>query len=161
MHWKPRKNLKKYGISAEVWDARWVTPLNYEPLVAKRTGRVVLASDACERGSFCHTMASTINQLAFGYLDAPPVVIGARNWISPCAEMEPDYFPQPSWFIDAIHENILPLDGHEVSTGKLVQNVSLVPGCLRILFMRLSGYRTRARHNPTDSACSVQAPFFV
>src|SRR5690606_14530625 len=79
---------KTYGISAEVWDARWVVPFNYQPIVdsVAKTGRLLVASDACERGSYAHTMASTIGRAAFGHLDAPPVVVGARNWISPCAE---------------------------------------------------------------------------
>ena len=44
----------KYGLSAEVIDARFINPLNYGPIVesVKRTGRILLASDACERGSF-------------------------------------------------------------------------------------------------------------
>jgi 2-oxoisovalerate dehydrogenase E1 component len=83
-----------------------------------RTGRILLSSDACERGSFMHTMGSTISRLAFGKLDAPPVVVGTRNWISPGAEMESDYFPQPSWMIDAIHENLLPLKGHTTKSNQ-------------------------------------------
>ena len=64
--------------------------LNYTALIdsVKKTGRVLLASDASERGSFLHTVASNIGRLAFDYLDAPPVVVGARNWITPPAEME-------------------------------------------------------------------------
>ena len=57
-------------------------------------------------------MVQTISELAFDYLDAPPVVIGARNWITPAHEYEDAFFPQPSWFIDAIHEKILPLRDH-------------------------------------------------
>lgn len=112
----------KYGISAEVWDARWVVPFDYEPIVesVKRTGRILLASDACERGSFLHTMGNTIARAAFGHLDAPPVVIGARNWISPCAEMENDYYPQASWIVDAVHENLLPLPGHVPGTNQAI-----------------------------------------
>ncbi len=49
----------------------------------RKTGRCVLASDACERGSFLHTMASNISQMAFDSLDAPVAVVGARNWITP------------------------------------------------------------------------------
>ena len=110
----------KHGLSAEVWDARWVVPFNYEPIVesVKRTGRLVVASDACERGSYAHTMASTIARLAFGHLDAPPVVVGARNWIAPGAEMEADYYPQPAWIIDAIHENLLPIKGYTPSSNQ-------------------------------------------
>ena len=110
---------EKYGVSAEVWDARWVVPFNYEPIIesVKRTGRLLVASDACERGGYAHTMASTIGRLAFGHLDAPPVVVGARNWISPAAEMENDYYPQPGWIIDAIHDGLLPLKGHVSTTN--------------------------------------------
>ncbi|KPL78679.1 dehydrogenase [Ornatilinea apprima] len=109
---------EKYNLSAEVIDARFINPLNYEKIVqsVKKTGRILLSSDACERGSFLHTMASNISQLAFNYLDAPVVVVGARNWITPPAELEEAFFPQKEWIIDAIHENILPLPGHQAST---------------------------------------------
>ena len=43
-------------------------------------------------------------------------VVGARNWITPAAEMEDIFFPQKEWILDAIHERILPLPGHVVST---------------------------------------------
>jgi 2-oxoisovalerate dehydrogenase E1 component len=104
----------RYGLEAEVIDARFINPLNYAPLVAsaKKTGKVVVASDACERGSFLHTLASNLSQLAFDDLDGPVAVVGARNWITPPAEMEDAFFPQKEWIIDALHEQILPLPGH-------------------------------------------------
>jgi 2-oxoisovalerate dehydrogenase E1 component len=107
----------KYGLSAEVIDARFINPLNYEKIIesVKKTGKVVLTSDACERGSFLHTMASNISQLAFDYLDGPAAVVGARNWIVPAAELEEAFFPQTEWIIDAIHERVFPLPGHQVS----------------------------------------------
>jgi 2-oxoisovalerate dehydrogenase E1 component len=108
----------RHGLSTEVIDARFINPLNYEKIVAsvKKTGKIVLASDACERGSFLHTMGSNISQLAFDYLDGPVVVVGARNWITPPAELEESFFPQAEWILDAIHERIVPLPGHRVST---------------------------------------------
>jgi len=107
---------EKYGMDVELIDLRFVNPLNYDKIVesVKKTGRVVLASDSVERGSALHNIAANITNLCFDYLDAPPVVIGAKNWISPAAEMETDYFPQASWIIDAIHERIVPLPGHVV-----------------------------------------------
>jgi 2-oxoisovalerate dehydrogenase E1 component len=30
--------------------------------------------------------------------------------------MEDDFFPQKEWIVDAIHERVLPLPGHEVTT---------------------------------------------
>ena len=109
---------EKYGLSAEVIDARFINPLNYDKIVqsVKKTGKVLLSSDACERGSFLHTIASNITQLAFDELDGPPVVVGARNWITPPAELEALFFPQTEWLLDAIHEQIVPLPGHTVST---------------------------------------------
>ena len=93
-------------------------PFNYEKVIesVKKTGRIVLASDACERGSHLKDMAQTISELAFDYLDAPPVVVGAKNWITPAYELENHFFPQASWILDAINEKILPLKGH-VSTA--------------------------------------------
>lgn len=105
---------EKYGLSAEIIDARTIVPFNYEKVIesVRKTGRIVLASDACERGSYLKDMAQTISELAFDYLDAPPVVVGAKNWITPAHELEQYFFPQPEWIIDAIHEKILPLKGH-------------------------------------------------
>lgn len=118
---------KEHGLSAEVIDLRFINPLNYDKIVesVKKTGKVVLSSDASERGSFLHNVASNISRLAFDYLDAPPVVVGSKNWITPPAEMEELFFPKASWIIDAVNENILPLQGHKAtlnqSDGELVR----------------------------------------
>jgi 2-oxoisovalerate dehydrogenase E1 component len=105
---------EKYGISAEVIDARSVVPFNYDKVLesVKKTGKIILASDACARGSFLNDMARNISELAFDDLDAPPVVVGSRNWITPPFEFDADFFPQPEWIIDAIHEKLLPIKGY-------------------------------------------------
>ena len=105
---------EKYGLTAEVIDARSIVPFDYTKVIEsiKKTGRIIITGDACERGSVMRQMASTLTELAFDYLDAPPVVVGARNWITPAHEMEDSFFPQPEWFLDAIHERLLPLPGH-------------------------------------------------
>jgi len=107
---------EKYGVGAEIIDARTLVPFDYTKVLdsVKKTGKIVLASDASARGSFLKEMAQTITELAFDYLDAPPVVVGSRNWITPAYEMEQFFFPQPEWVIDAIHEKIIPLKGHRV-----------------------------------------------
>lgn len=109
---------QRHGLSTEVIDARFLNPLNYAPILAsvEKTGKILLVSDACERGSFLHTMASTISQLAFDDLDGPVAVVGARNWIVPSAELEEAFFPQTAWIIDTVHERILPLPGHQPTT---------------------------------------------
>ncbi|MBP8965774.1 MAG: dehydrogenase [Paludibacteraceae bacterium] len=105
---------EKYGMSVEVIDARSLVPFNYEKVIesVKKTGKIIIASDACARGSFLNDMATNISQLAFDYLDAPVCVLGSRNWITPAHELETAFFPQASWFIDMIHQRIQPLKGY-------------------------------------------------
>ncbi len=108
---------EKYGMSAEVIDARSLVPFNYEKVLAsvKKTGRIVISSDATARGSFLNDLARNITELAFDDLDAPPAVLGSRDWITPAYELEYAFFPQAESFIDIIHEKIVPLKGHVVT----------------------------------------------
>ncbi len=105
---------EKFGLSAEVIDARSLVPFNYDKVLesVKKTGRIVLISDACERGAYVNNLAANITQFAFDSLDAPPVVVAAPNVICPCPELENYYYPQASWILDAIHEKVLPLPGY-------------------------------------------------
>ncbi|MDR0848542.1 MAG: dehydrogenase [Propionibacteriaceae bacterium] len=114
------KALEDYGVSAEVVDLRFVAPLDYTVLVdsVKKTGRLVLVSDAVERGSFMQTVGATVSQVAFDYLDAPVVVLGARNHITPAPELEKLFFPQPSTILDAIHERVHPLPGYQPASDE-------------------------------------------
>ncbi len=108
------KMQEQYGISAEVIDAITLVPFNYEKVLesVKKTGKVIIAADATERGSYLNDLAKNIQDLAFDYLDAPVQILGARNWITPAHELETDYFPQPDWFIDLYHQRIAPIDGY-------------------------------------------------
>ncbi len=108
------KQLEAYGVSAEVIDARSLVPFNYDMVIesVKKTGRIVLVSDACERGSHMNDFARNITEFCFGYLDAPPVVVGASNGISPCPELDQYYYPQASWILSAVHQKMLPLKGY-------------------------------------------------
>jgi 2-oxoisovalerate dehydrogenase E1 component len=105
---------EKYGISAEVIDARSMVPFNYEKVIVsvRKTGKIVLASDACDRGSYLNDLARNITDLCFDDLDAPAVVLGSRNWITPAFELEEHFFPQADWFVDIIHERIMPIPGY-------------------------------------------------
>jgi len=105
---------QQYGLSAEVIDARSLVPFNYEKVVesVRKTGRIVLVSDACERGAHINDLARNITEFAFDSLDAPPVVVAAPNVICPCPELESFYYPQAGWILDAVHEKILPLPGY-------------------------------------------------
>ncbi|UCD49018.1 MAG: hypothetical protein JSW27_15965 [Phycisphaerales bacterium] len=106
---------EKYRVSCEIIDARSIVPFNYEVVLEslKKTGRLLLTSDACERGSCLQTMAAKITQLGFWELDAPPVVLGARNWITPPDEIEDAFFPYPADILDVVHQHIIPLAGYQ------------------------------------------------
>ena len=117
---------ERHDLEAEVIDARFLNPLDYGPIAesVRKTGRVLLTSDACERGSMLHTMATTLGRLCFDDLDAPPVVLGARNWITPPVELESAFFPQADWIVDAIHEQLLPLPGYRPGTDQSLSELS-------------------------------------
>lgn len=110
----------QYGMSAELIDARSLVPFDYEKVLAsvQKTGRIVLVADACTRGSYLNTIAANISQFAFDNLDAPVAVIGARNWITPPAELEKTFFPQADWILDTIHQQLIPLPGHEAKMDR-------------------------------------------
>ena len=96
--------LAGQGIEAEIIDARTLVPFDYDSVVAsvRRTGRLIIVSEAVERGSFANTVAANVTRLAFDALKAPPVVLGAPNWIAPGADMEDKYAPQEHDICDAV-----------------------------------------------------------
>jgi 2-oxoisovalerate dehydrogenase E1 component len=95
----------------------------------RKTAKVVLVSEEVERGSVMQTVAANLTQLCFDDLDAPPAIVGARNWITPAAELDSMFFPQPSWVLDAIHEFLLPLPAYQSITkrtkGELMRRARL------------------------------------
>lgn len=108
----------EFGVGMEIIDARSLVPFNYDPVLesVRKTGRLLLTSDASERGSFLNVLATEIEQMAFDDLDAPVTVVGARNWIAPPTEMESTYLPQPEWLLDAVDAYLLPLQGYTPAT---------------------------------------------
>jgi len=110
---------EKYGMEAEIINLHSLVPLDYTRIVesVRKTGKVLLTSDACARNSFLNDVAQNITSLCFDDLDAPPVVVGARNWITPPYEFDHYFFPQKEWMLDAIHQQIQPLPGYTPSAG--------------------------------------------
>jgi 2-oxoisovalerate dehydrogenase E1 component len=73
------------NVSAEVIDLRSLVPLDLETILrsVQKTGRCVVASQAIHIGSYTGEIASTIQDQAFDYLDAPVKRVGAKNGIAP------------------------------------------------------------------------------
>ncbi len=55
---------RERGLSAEIIDARSLVPFDYAPVrqSVKKTGRILLVSEASERGSFLQTLAANIGR---------------------------------------------------------------------------------------------------
>jgi acetoin:2,6-dichlorophenolindophenol oxidoreductase subunit beta len=68
-------------ISVEVIDPRTLVPLDLETIVesVKRTGRLVIAHEAYERGGVAGEIAMQVTEQAFDYLDAPIVRVAGAN----------------------------------------------------------------------------------
>ena len=95
---------REHALSAEVIDARCLVPFDYAPVLdaARRTGRLLIVSEACERGGFAMTLAANVARFAHGSLREAPRVLGAPNWIVPGAEMESTYFPGADDVLDVV-----------------------------------------------------------
>lgn len=86
--------LAKDGIELEVIDARTLVPFDWDTVIGsvKKTGKVVIASQAVRIGSFTADVSDGIVTRAFDWLDAPPIRLGAADSISPQAKgMEKAY----------------------------------------------------------------------
>jgi len=95
------------GISAEVIDLRSLVPLDIDTVLAsvQKTGRCVVASQAIQIGSYTAEIASTIQDLAFDYLDAPVKRVGARNGIAPQSHiLEAAFLPGVADILRAANE---------------------------------------------------------
>lgn len=98
------------GLSCELIDARSLVPFNYDTVLKSvaKTGRLIIVSEACERGSFAMTIAANVTRFGFASLKAAPRVLGAPNWIVPGAEMESTYFPQAHDIVDLVSREFFP-----------------------------------------------------
>jgi pyruvate/2-oxoglutarate/acetoin dehydrogenase E1 component len=94
------------GVSCEVIDLRSLVPLDMETVLrsVQKTGRCVVASQAIHIGSYTAEIASTIQDAAFDYLDAPVKRVGAKNGIAPQSHiLEAAFLPSVQDLVNAAH----------------------------------------------------------
>jgi len=92
------------GVSAEVIDIRTLVPLDLDTILrsVQKTGRCVVASQAVHIGSYTAEIASTIQDEAFDYLDAPVKRVGAKNGIAPQSHiLEAAFLPSVQDLVNA------------------------------------------------------------
>ena len=92
------------GVNAEVIDLRCLVPLDMETVLrsVQKTGKCVVASHTIHIGSYTGEIASTIQDEAFDYLDAPVKRVGAKNGIAPQSHiLEAAFLPNVNDIINA------------------------------------------------------------
>ena len=63
--WEAAQRLEnEFGVSVELIDGQSLVPFDLEIVYesVRKTGKLILGSDACERGAYTHTIASQITQ---------------------------------------------------------------------------------------------------
>lgn len=91
------KTLEAEGIDAEVIDLRTLVPLDFDTIAAsvRKTGRVVIAHEACERTGYGAEIAAEIQERLFDELDAPILRVCGANIPVPNATL-PEVESAPS-----------------------------------------------------------------
>ncbi len=79
--------LEKGGIAAEVINARWLSPFDWETLFrsVKKTGRLIVVHEANVTGGFGAEIAARVNEQFFGKLAAPVRRLGVPDSRIPAA----------------------------------------------------------------------------
>ena len=99
--------LEPQGISVEVVDVRTVSPLDEETIgrSARKTGRVVVAAEACRSYGPTGEWGMVVMEQAFDYLQAPIVRVTGRNSPIPFADsIEQGVWPETEDVLRAIQQ---------------------------------------------------------
>jgi 2-oxoisovalerate dehydrogenase E1 component len=80
--------LEKQGINAEIIDLRTLVPLDIDTILnsVKKTGRVLIASQAVSICNFAAEIITQLQEKAFDYLDSPVRRLCAPNGIPPTSQ---------------------------------------------------------------------------
>ena len=91
------KELEKDGISAEVIDLRTLVPLDFDTIAesVRKTGRVVITHESCERNGYGAEIAAEIQERLFDEQDAPILRVCGANIPVPNATL-PEEASAPS-----------------------------------------------------------------
>lgn len=75
------EELSREGIECEVIDPRTLVPLDIDTLInsVKKTGKLIVVSEACSRGSVASDISARVTEKAFKYLRAPVKIVAGLN----------------------------------------------------------------------------------
>jgi len=98
------EELSRDGVSCEVIDPRTLVPLDIDSLVnsVKKTGRLIVVSEACSRGSVASDISARVTERAFKYLKAPVKIVAGLNTPIPYnSALEEASIPQVTDIVEA------------------------------------------------------------
>jgi len=94
------------GISVEVIDPRTIAPFDASTIVesVKRTGKLVIAHEACLTGGIGAEIAAQVGHGAFSYFQSPIERVAAKDSPIPFAPvLEKEVLPDDATIVDAVH----------------------------------------------------------
>ncbi len=92
------------GNSVEVIDIRSMSPIDFATIVesVKKTGRLVVASEASTFVSVSSEIAARVAELAFYHLEAPIIRVGGFDVPYPAAKLEELFLPDADRILEAV-----------------------------------------------------------
>jgi len=99
------EELEKEGIDCEIIDPRTLVPLDMDAIIdsVKKTGRLVIVSEACRRGSVASDISARVTEKAFEYLKEPVKIIAGLNTPIPYnLTLEQASIPQKAGIMKAV-----------------------------------------------------------
>ena len=96
------------GISIEVIDLRSISPIDFPTIInsLKKTGRLVIASEASTSFSVASEVAARVSELAFYHLEAPVIRVGSFDVPYPPAKLEEHFLPDADRILEAVDRSL-------------------------------------------------------
>jgi pyruvate dehydrogenase E1 component beta subunit len=96
------------GVSIEVIDLRSMSPIDFATVInsVKKTGRLVIASEASTSFSVSAEVAAKVSELAFYHLEAPVIRVGSFDVPYPPAKLEELFLPDADRILEAVDRSL-------------------------------------------------------
>jgi pyruvate dehydrogenase E1 component beta subunit len=96
------------GTSIEVIDLRSMSPIDFSTIInsVKKTGRLVVASEASTSFSVSAEIAAKVAELAFYHLEAPVIRVGSFDVPYPPAKLEELFLPDADRILEAVDRSL-------------------------------------------------------
>ncbi|MBI2192393.1 MAG: dehydrogenase E1 component subunit alpha/beta [Planctomycetes bacterium] len=119
---------REFEIKVEVIDPRTLCPLDLDTIVesVRKTGRLLVVSQACRTGSFTGEIAARVQEAAFDDLDAPIARLGSADGISPQSHvLEKAYLPNATSIVAAVRALTQGLSVGQARSGERTERLQV------------------------------------